>query len=469
MRCDTRDPRRSVVWGLCLGLFLIANPQWGAGQQPQPTTTAAAQTPAPAAQPAPAPKPPVFNRANEVMPSWLRIRGEFRERMEGFDGAGFVEGREDLYYLSRVRLNATVIPTRLFSFQVQAQDARVARKTVGPIGTPFKAPFDLRMAFADVGDAKTPVAVRVGRQELVYGEQRLVGHVSWLNAARTFDGAKVTFRTPAFSVDAFGASVVRIVDGAFDKSGNGNRFAGAYATTTKLIPLGAVEPYIFWRRDVNLRTETATFGDLRHTTMGVRLAGRMPGRLDYGVEMAAQRGSLGTDNVEAWAGHWQLRESLPGAAAVRLVGEYNYASGDADPTDGVRGTFDQLYPTPHDKYGLADQFGWKNIHHLRGGVEFTPVRGLPMTANYHSWWLAETRDGIYTAGSAPFARVITGAASRHVGQELDVQVTRALMPQIQLAAGYAHIFTGDFLKQTTPGASCSYPYVMATYVFLAER
>ena len=50
-----------------------------------------------------------------------------------------------------------------------------------------------------------------------------------------------------------------------------------------------------------------------------------------------------------------------------------------------------------------------------------------------------------------------------------VQVTRALTPQLQLAAGYAHIFTGDFLKQATPGASYSHPYVMATYVFLAER
>jgi hypothetical protein len=185
--------------------------------------------------------------------------------------------------------------------------------------------------------------------------------------------------------------------------------------------------------------------------------------------MAMQRGALGTDDVKAWAGHWQLRESLPGAGAVRLTGEYNYASGDSNPADGVRGTFDHLYPTPHDKYGLANQVGWKNISHVRAGVEFTPVKTWPITTNYHSWWLANTQDGLYTAVGVPLARVPGGAAGRHVGQELDAQVSHAFSPQIQVATGYAHIFTGEFLKQATPGAPYSYPYVMVTYVFLAER
>ena len=444
-----------------LAAALILTSASSARAQPQQT-----QTP-PAA--APAARPPLPNRLNEVLPSWLRLRGEFRERVEGFENSGFVADRDDAYFLSRFRFNVAVTASPQLSFQAQVQDARVAKKTVGPTGTPFKAPFDLRMAFADVGNAKSPIAVRVGRQELAFGEQRLVGHVSWLNAARTFDAVKVTVRQLAFTVDAFGASVVRILDGEFDKSGSGNRFAGAYGTASTLIPLGTVEPYVFWRRDVNLGSEAGTFGNLTQTTIGVRLAGRLPARLDYGVEMAVQRGSLGSDDVDAWAGHWQLRQSLAGPGSVRLTGEFNYASGDENPTDGVRGTFDHLYPTPHDKYGLANQVGWKNVQHVRAGLEFTPVKAMPITTNYHSWWLAETRDGIYTAVGAPLARVIAGAASSHVGQELDVQVSRALTAQLQVAGGYAHIFAGDFLKQATPGQSYSYPYVMATYVFLAER
>jgi hypothetical protein len=313
------------------------------------------------------------------------------------------------------------------------------------------------------------VTVRLGRQELAYGEQRLVGHVSWTNAARTFDGAKVTLRTGVFQVDVFGVSVVRILPDEFDKSGNGNRFAGAYATTGRLLPQASVEPYVFWRRDVGLPGESGAFGELREATTGLRVAGKLPAQLDYGIEMALQRGSLASNDVEAWAGHWQLRDSLSGPGAVKLTTEYNYASGDKDPGDGIRGTFDQLYPTPHDKYGLADQFGWKNIHHVRAGVEFTPVERTPVTTAYHSWWLAERRDALYSASSAVVARVPGGAASSHVGQELDIQVARPLTPQLQLAGGYAHIFPGKFLDEATPGASYSYPYVMATYVFLAEK
>ncbi|MGH9371200.1 MAG: alginate export family protein [Vicinamibacterales bacterium] len=462
---------------LCLAACVLAIPSSARARQSatheagQANPASAPHTPAdaPTAQVQPAPKPPIPNRANELLPSWIRVRGEFRERMEGFDGAGFDDAREDLYWLSRFRFDARVTPSKMLAFYAQVQDARVGKKTVGPTGAPFRAPFDLRMAFADIGSASSPVSVRLGRQELVYGEQRLVGHVSWLNAARTFDAAKITIRTALFQVEAFGASLVRILDGEIDRSGAGNRFAGVYATTTTFVPRSTIEPYVFFKRDVRLRGESGSIGDLNETTVGVRIVGKLLPRLDYGTEMAVQRGSLGPEEVQAWAGHWRLRSSLPGPGAARLTGEYNYASGDEDPTDGIRGTFDQLYPTPHDKYGLADQVGWKNIHHLRAGFELTPLSGLPITTNYHSWWLASRRDALYAAGSAVLARINDGATSSHVGHELDFQIARPITPQIQLAAGYAHIFTGDFLKQATPGASYSHPYVLVTYVFLAER
>jgi hypothetical protein len=429
----------------------------------QAQSSSSSQAPAP---PTMAPWP---NRLNTELPSWLRMRGEFRERLEQADGIGFDASRSDGYALSRVRFDTQVTPSRDVSFHVQLQDARVAGKTIGPTGTPFSAPFDLRTAFADIGAAEGPLTVRVGRQELVYGEQRLVGHVSWLNAARSFDGVKVTLRSNTTQLDLFGASVVRILPDELNRSGAGNRFAGAYLVASSLVPQASFEPYVFYKHDMNLVAETGTRGSLDLMTAGVRWVGRLPHGLEYNTDTAVQAGSLATDTVRAWAGHYQLRTPARGAAALRASSEFNIASGDSNPNDGRRGTFDQLYPTPHDKYGLADQIGWRNILHARAGVELTPLRRVALTSNYHSWWLDETRDGLYAASGAMIARVASGAASSHVGQEIDLQAARPLTPQLQLAAGYAHIFPGAFLKQATPGASYSYPYVMATYVFLAER
>ncbi|MCC7043019.1 MAG: alginate export family protein, partial [Acidobacteria bacterium] len=83
---------------------------------------------------------------------------------------------------------------------------------------------------------------RVGRQELVFGEQRLVGHVSWLNAARTFDAARLTLRAPRVQVEMFASSVVRIDTDGWDRGGHGGSFHGVHATSASLVPRGTIEP-----------------------------------------------------------------------------------------------------------------------------------------------------------------------------------------------------------------------------------
>jgi hypothetical protein len=461
-----RCPPNSIPRSICAAISLAASLAWPSGllaqQTPSPTPS---QTTA--AEPV-IKRPPFPNRANEVMPAWLRLRAEFRERVEGFENSGFVDARDDMYYLSRLRLNATLTGESIGA-TVQVHDARVGAKSVGPTGAPFSAAFDLRQAFVDLGSATTSMLARLGRQEMAFGDQRLVGHANWLNSGRTFDAARLTLKSKPAQVDVFFASVVRILEDEFDKSGNGNRFAGAYANTRRLIPRADAEPYLFWRRDINQRAESGVLDSLEQVTTGARLAGQLPAAFDYNLETAVQRGSLGPDSVRAWASHWQLRHTLPSARTSHVSGEYNYASGDADPADGIRGTFDQLYPTAHDKYGLADQVGWRNIHHVRVGFDVAVLKATPVTVNYHSYWLAEARDALYAASGAPLARVPGGAASTRVGQEIDVQVSRPLAPYLSLAAGYAHLFVGPFLKEATPGKSYSGPFAMVTYVFLADK
>jgi len=391
-------------------------------------------------------------------PSSPSVRVEFRERMESVTGIGYMDGRDDLFWLSRLRVTVTG----------QAQDARVAGKELGSVGTPFSAPLDMRLAHVVLGRATSPVALTVGRQELVLGEQRLVGHVNWANAARSFDGARLTARRPGLQVDAFTTSVVRIRPGAWDRGGFGSRFHGLHLSTTRLVAQAVVEPYLLWRQDDDLRTEAGAPGDLSLGTLGVRIAGQVAGGFDYTSESVLQWGTLGSETQRARAQHLRLRTPARGRGA-RLTAEYNYASGDRASGDGRRGTFDPLYPTPHDKYGLADQVGWRNVHHLRAAVD-VPAAGLPLTAAYHSWWLASASDALYNAPGAVVARSATGATDRHVGHGVDLQTARALTAHLQGSAGYAVVRPGAFLRATTPAATLHAIYVMLTIdVTLARR
>ena len=427
------------------------------------STSAAAQAPV---TPASVPKPPAAF-ASVRLPAWMRIGVEHRGRLEGVTGAGFAADREDLYWLNRFRVTARFAPKPWLTAAIQAQDARVEGKNGAATGAPFRDQLDLRQAYADVGAfEKSRFAVRAGRQEMFFGDQRLIGHANWLNTARSFDGARAVFREKKLRIDGFAVSVVTPVVDKFNESGAGNYLYGTDAQWTGL-PKGTLEPYLFVRRANTLKTEAGAPGELTSSTTGVRMTGKLTALLDYNAEAALQRGSLGSDTISAWAGHWLVGRTFPsGKKSYRVFGEYNFASGDDTPGDGIRGTFDQLYPTAHDKYGLADQVGWKNIHDARVGLEFKPRSTLALSGGYHSYWLANNRDALYSAAGAVLGRISDGAQSRHVGQELDVQATYTPSARVQVTGGYAHLFTGAFLKAATPGKAYNFPYVMVTTMLL---
>ena len=439
-----------------------------AAQQPAqtgPSQTSAAQQGTP---PAPRAATPAPLGPSGRITKWLSIRSEFRGRLEGFSGGAYKPDNGDGYMLDRFRINLTATASPVARFVVQVQDARAFDKTTGGSAVPFRDTVDLRMAYGEFGGAKN--MVRAGRQELTFGEQRLIGHLNWVNNARSFDGARATITRKPFKFDVFATSVVTIRPEAFDKSGDGNRLYGFYGSTTTVLPKATVEPYLFYRRSKGLTLETAGLGDINQATIGTRVAGKLPRNVDYGLEMAAQAGSVATDDVRAWAGHWVTGKTFTKTPArPRSFVEFNFASGDRDPKDGIRGTFDQLYPTGHDKLGLADQVGWKNVEHLRGGIELKPRPQWALSGSYHSFWLASATDALYAANGAAVARSAAGTAGRFVGHELDAQAVYTYSPQLQIAGGYARVLPGEFLEHTTRGESYQSTYLMVTYVFVGDR
>jgi len=404
---------------------------------------------------------------NAELPSWLSFSGEYRIRVEGFTGGDFAPDKTDAYLLSRLRINMRVEAASWLRLMVQGQDAHVLGKNQQPPAPPYQNTFDLRSGFIELGKAEQKhFILRVGRQELAFGQERLIGTSDWTNTARSFDGGRISMQNENFRVDLFAASVVDQRDGKFDRAAPGNNIYGLYSGFDRLIRGSKFEPYFFWRREAKLTTETGGVGDLGFATMGVRSESQLPAGFDLKAEIAAQRGSLGTDEISAWAGHWVLGCTLGHTRwTPRMIAEFDYASGDSNPADGKRNTFDQLYASGHDKQGLSDQVGWKNIEHIRAGLEVKPSAKWTLFARHNFFWLADAHDALYNSSGAPVAERDTGAAGRYVGHEMDLSGAYNLSRNTQILAGFSHLFPGTFLKATTPGEPFNLPYVSFGYRF----
>jgi hypothetical protein len=401
-----------------------------------------------------------------AMPAWLDFGGQLRARVEAYENGGFRPDNSDQYVLTRVLLSARVRPTRRTSLFVEGMDARGPWKNKSPEGPPFRDHADLRQLYLQAGADNDPLMLRAGRLELAFGDGRLVGSLPWANTARSFDGARGGVSGKGYRVDAFAASVVKVEQDEFDQNIPGNNFYGAYSSFTKLVPGVALEPFVFWRRQSGLTSEAGVPGTMNFGTYGIRAFGKVASGFDYDAQMALQSGSLGDESIGAWAGHWLLGYTARELALTpRLFAEYNQATGDENPTDNKKGTFDQLYPTGHDKYGLTDLVGWQNMKHVRSGLDVVIAKGWSATARYSRYWLADAHDALYNGGGAVLARSPTGTAGTDVGQEIDLITSGKIRPALGFSAGIGHFITGTFLKNTTPGKPYTYPYAMLTYDF----
>src|SRR6185295_1993964 len=82
---------------------------------------------------------------------------------------------------------------------------------------PEQDALDLHQAYVILGNHKEfPVSHKVGRQEFIYGDERLIGAFGWNNVGRVFDAAKLRWQNSLFGVDAFTSRVVIPEDGHFN-------------------------------------------------------------------------------------------------------------------------------------------------------------------------------------------------------------------------------------------------------------
>jgi Alginate export len=398
-------------------------------------------------------------------PKWdnFKFTLEVRSREEARTGVTFGKDADLENPLFRTRIGAQWTPVSWLKLTAMGQDSRAPEYgTTAP--TSARDTMDLHESTIELfPDRKRGFGAIAGRQMLTYGEGRLIGTPQWSNTSRTYDTARVYYRLPGARIEFLLASIVKVLPDSYNVPVLGDRLWGMYDSFTELIPHGVVEAYVL-RRDQNRPGGFTAAGTLGINTFGGRATGPAAFGLKYSVEAAAQTGHAGAQTQRAAAWYSSVSRRVALRWPLDLSVEYKYASGSADPQSSRSGTFDQLYAANHDKFGHADLFGWRNIHNLRSLDTLRVTKDLALNFMYDNYWLASARDSLYNGQGRPIVRSARGDAGKHVGQEADWFATYS-HSGFTFGAGFAHLFAGEFLRNTTPGVNTRYLYLFQGYSF----
>ncbi|GIW82563.1 MAG: hypothetical protein KatS3mg105_4370 [Gemmatales bacterium] len=165
-------------------------------------------------------------------PSWLISTGGDIRIQHKNELSSRLSGNDNIYQLFRMRLYGDIWYCDLFRVYAEFINADSGNQDLAPL------PIDINRAdFLNLfGDLKLwqwrnkPMYFRIGRQELLYGSQRLISPLDWANTRRTFEGIKGFWHGEKFNIDLFWVKPVLVSRNDFDVSDSNQGFAGLWTT-----------------------------------------------------------------------------------------------------------------------------------------------------------------------------------------------------------------------------------------------
>jgi len=365
-----------------------------------------------------------------------RLRTHNEQNMRGLG----LTGRDDSFLLHRTRLYVnTEIGSRLRVY-AEMLDAVSHNENFAP--RPIEENrADIQNLFVDVvalDGYSGAMTARVGRQELLYGAQRVVSPLDWANTRRTFEGAKLMWEGQDWDVDGFWVRPMRR-DAAhttsLDPPNQDREMYGLYSTYKGLC---CDKVDLYW-----LALDFHDAGFL-YDTIGARYwGGRGPWLYEFEGDFQFGRNVNGSDHSAGAFTFGGGRKFECVLWKPTLWFYYDWASGGA----GGNG-YHHYQPLAHKYFGFMDLFGRRNIKDANALLTMQPHEKLKLLLWYHILQLEDIRDVPYGVTMAPFGPAGLVPGSRDLGQELDLVATFLINPRLNALFGYSHFFAGDFYGTT---------------------
>lgn len=291
---------------------------------------------------------------------------------------------------------------------------------------------------------------RLGRQEFLFGSQRLVAVREGPNNRQTFDAVRVTSQTARFRADAFLARAVTDRPGIFDDGTlpPGSSLWGLYTVSSQVRFLKNVDLYY-----LGFFNEKAVFdegaGRERRHSFGTRIWGK--GNVwQYDGEALYQFGSFLDKKINAYTASLHLRYRLTAVKAQPVLSlKTEVISGDRAHDDDALQTFNPLFPRGA-YFGLAALIGPANLLDFHPSIEWPLAKNWVLGTDYDIFWRYSLADGIYGPNVRP---IYTGrdTAARHIGNQLGINLAWEPNPHFNLQVEGTWFEAGPYLREVGTG------------------
>ncbi len=314
--------------------------------------------------------------------------------------------------------------------------------------------------------------VQFGRFTMDIGSRRLVGRNVFRTTVNAFAGIRSNWKSSNGDVftafytlpqERLPGDLDSLLDNdfEFDDQDFDQQLWGLFYQSKQLISGLTTEAYVFGLHESDDASERET-RNRQLITPGVRLlkapqVGQWDFEIEGGIQFGQQRATnapTDRDDLDTLAGfvHAESGYTFGGPIETRVSLEFEYASGDDDPTDGNFDNFDGLFGP------IRGDLGPTNLYTLIPRTNLISP-GLRVELNTGKRWDAMVgwRAAFLAASRSPFGNTgvvdLSGESSRYAGQQLEFRARYWLwQDRVRFETGAAFFFQGDFFD-TAPNVN----------------
>lgn len=365
----------------------------------------------------------------------LSLNGQFKPRFEYRDGYRVLT-TDDMnpaaFISQRTRFILDYSNSNLTS-RVSLQDVRVWGDEAQMKNTPSIA---LHEAWVDI-NIETNISLKIGRQELVYDDHRILGNVDWAQQGRSHDAFIGKYETKGMKLH---------IGGAFNQSGQG--LFGTSYPVQNYKGLGLV-----W-------FENKIDSNMKFTIMGVTDAFQESDTVNnnyyrhtFGGNYYYNSQSIDLQGI----GYYQLGETVSGmdisAYMFSVQGYYkfdgfkvgagvDYLSGN-DTAGDKYGAFNTLYGTNHKFYGLMDHFLDIPAETNNGGLVDIYAK---VKYDFVPKWNASLDFHTFSLEKPIINPLSTELSEKGLASEIDFVITHTMSKSVKFQLGYSYMIPTETLK-----------------------